>query len=210
MIKRGKTSASWSDLKEHKSKIACYEMKNTPSQKWCKQCWELRKIFRQKVWQKVTFNFHRFCQTLTGPVSKTTSVKYCLNTPRPRQNGHHFPDDIFKCIFLNEKIFISIKISQKFIPNGPINNIPALVQIMTWCQSGKKPLSESMMAYFTNAYMRHLAELISETKAPYNVKVQAQAAGGLLWYHEFEASHWISAELQPTWLPQIFRVCKFS
>ena len=27
-----------------------------------------------------------------------------LNTLRPRQNGHHFPDDIFKCIFLNENV----------------------------------------------------------------------------------------------------------
>ena len=25
-----------------------------------------------------------------------------INTLRPRQNGRHFPDDIFKCIFLNE------------------------------------------------------------------------------------------------------------
>ena len=25
-----------------------------------------------------------------------------LNTLRPRQNGRHFADDIFKCIFLNE------------------------------------------------------------------------------------------------------------
>ena len=26
----------------------------------------------------------------------------CINTLRPRQNGCHFPDDIFKCIFVNE------------------------------------------------------------------------------------------------------------
>ena len=32
-----------------------------------------------------------------------------LNTLRPRQNGCHFPDDIFKCIFLNENVKISIK-----------------------------------------------------------------------------------------------------
>ena len=28
---------------------------------------------------------------------------------------------------------------------GPINNIPALVQIMAWCRSGNKPLSEPML-----------------------------------------------------------------
>ena len=39
----------------------------------------------------------------------------------------------------------SIKISLKFVPMGPINNIPALVQIMAWRRPGDKPLSESMM-----------------------------------------------------------------
>ena len=50
---------------------------------------------------------------------------YMFNTLRPRQNGPHFPDDIFKCIFLNENVWISIRISLKFVPKGPINNIPA-------------------------------------------------------------------------------------
>ena len=68
-----------------------------------------------------------------------------LNTFRPRQNGRHFADDIFKCIFLNENVWIPIKISRKFVPKGPINNIPALVQIMAWRRPGDKPLSEPMM-----------------------------------------------------------------
>ena len=68
-----------------------------------------------------------------------------LNTLRPRQNGCHFADDTFKCIFLNENVRISIKISLKFVPMGPINNIPALVQTMAWCRPGDKPLSEPMM-----------------------------------------------------------------
>ena len=68
-----------------------------------------------------------------------------LNTLRPRQNGRHFPDYIFKCFFLNENVWIVIKISLNFIPNGPINNIPALVQIMAWRRPGDKPLSEPMM-----------------------------------------------------------------
>ena len=29
-----------------------------------------------------------------------------FNSLRPRQNGRHFPDDIFKCFFLNENIWI--------------------------------------------------------------------------------------------------------
>ena len=38
-----------------------------------------------------------------------------VNTFKPRQTGRHFADDI-----------------SKFVPKGPINNIPTLVQIMAW------------------------------------------------------------------------------
>ena len=64
---------------------------------------------------------------------------------RSRQDGRHFADDIFKCIFLNENVGIPIKISLKFVPKGPINNIPAMVQIMAWRRPGDKPLSEPMV-----------------------------------------------------------------
>ena len=69
----------------------------------------------------------------------------CVNSLRPRPNRRHVADDVFKCIFLNENVWIPIKISLKFVPKGPINNIPALVQIMAWRRSGDKPLSEPMM-----------------------------------------------------------------
>ena len=71
------------------------------------------------------------------------------NTLRPRKNGRHLPDDIFKCIFLNENVWnllnISLKCIPKCIPKFRINNIPALVQIMAWRRLGDKPLSEPMM-----------------------------------------------------------------
>ena len=66
-------------------------------------------------------------------------------TLMPRWDKCHFADDIFKYIFLNKNILSSIKISLKFIPKGPINNISSLVQIMAWWRSGSKPLSEPMM-----------------------------------------------------------------
>ena len=68
-----------------------------------------------------------------------------VNILRPRQNGRHFADDTFKCIFMNENVGISINISLKFVPKVVINNIPALVQIMAWRRPGDKPLSEPMM-----------------------------------------------------------------
>ena len=68
-----------------------------------------------------------------------------VNSLRPRQNGHHFADDNLKHIFLNENVRISIKISLNFVSTYPINNIPALVQIMAWRRPGNKLLSEPMM-----------------------------------------------------------------
>ena len=55
-----------------------------------------------------------------------------VNTLKPRQNGRHFADDMFKCIFLNENVWIPIEISLKFVPKCSINNNPALFQIMVW------------------------------------------------------------------------------
>ena len=78
----------------------------------------------------------------------STRPSQTINTLRPRQNERHFTDDTFKRIFLNENIRISIKISLKFVPMGPTNNNPALVQIMAWRRSGDKPLSEPMMVSF--------------------------------------------------------------
>ena len=72
-------------------------------------------------------------------------VKPLVNTLRPRQNGRYFPDDRFKCIFLNQNVWIPIKVSLEFVPEGSINNIPALVQMMAWHRQGDKPLSEPMM-----------------------------------------------------------------
>ena len=47
----------------------------------------------------------------------------------------------------------------KFVPQGPINTIAALVQIMARRRSGNKSFSEPMMAYFNVAYMRRLASM---------------------------------------------------
>ena len=76
---------------------------------------------------------------------KIKGFKQEVNSLRPRQNGHHFADDIFKCIFINGNVWFPIKISLKFVPWGLMNNIQALVQIMVWRRPGDKPLSEPRM-----------------------------------------------------------------
>ena len=61
------------------------------------------------------------------------------------QNGRHFADDTFRRIFLSENLRISLIFHWSYFPKGPINNIPALVQIMAWRRVGDKPLSEPML-----------------------------------------------------------------
>ena len=85
-------------------------------------------------------------QTSLQPVACLTER---VNTLRSRQHGRHYANDIFKCIFVNENFIISIKFSLKFVLKGPINNIPALVQIVAWRRPGDKPLSEPMMVSLT-------------------------------------------------------------
>ena len=63
--------------------------------------------------------------------------RHCnVDTLRPGQDGRHFADDIFKCIFFNKDLSILIKISLKFVLNGPFNHIPPLVQMMSWRRPG--------------------------------------------------------------------------
>ena len=59
---------------------------------------------------------------------------------RLRQNGQHFADDTLKCFYWHENVPLSVEISLKFVPRRL-----ALFQIMAWCLSGTKPLSETLM-----------------------------------------------------------------
>ena len=136
---------------------------------------EYQPTFNVREWSRFIFIYHQINSVNKGlklrSISEITPgllisfgwilTQYCLvrsdqrtitevnvsvfNTLRPKQNGRHFANAIFKCILLNENVWIPIKISLKFVPQGPINNIPALVQIMAWRRTGDKPLSEPMM-----------------------------------------------------------------
>ena len=64
---------------------------------------------------------------------------------------------IWKCIFMNENAWISIKISLKIIPKGPVDKMAGLVKIMAWRWTGDKPLYEPMMDQVADAYMHHSA-----------------------------------------------------
>ena len=60
-------------------------------------------------------------------------TRLITSTLRRRQDGRRFPDDIFKCIFLNENDKIPIQISIKFVPRSPIDNKPAPIHYLIQC-----------------------------------------------------------------------------
>ena len=99
-------------------------------------CWQpKRRIFFKQI-KAPRQNF--------GPKEIPSGVMNDINTLRPRQDGRHFPDDIFKCNFLNEDIWVSIKIPLKLVPSGPITGISSLVQTMACRLAGAQPLYEPM------------------------------------------------------------------
>ena len=87
-----------------------------------------------------TRNIMAYCNHIWG-----CSVASNLNIMGPRQDGRHFPDDIYKWIFFIENCCIWIKISLKYVPKSPIDNNLAFIQIMARHRPGDKPLSEPMI-----------------------------------------------------------------
>ena len=95
------------------------------------------------------YHIHGLGQERCNSIASALELHLSCTNPsilKQKQNDCHFPDDIFKCIFINGKLWILIIISLKFVPYGTINNMPALVQIMSWQRLGNKPLSEPMTA----------------------------------------------------------------
>ena len=122
---------------------------------WCSEQHALTPSQSACLYHKCAYNIYIYIYMTSSKRNDSSTASqisvhkhylyYCfIKTLRPKQNGRHFRDDICKCIFLNESIWMSIEISLKFVPKGPINNIPALVQIMAWRRSGERPLYEPM------------------------------------------------------------------
>ena len=53
--------------------------------------------------------------------AKQDFYRNSIHSSPPGQNGHIFADDIFRCIFMNEKFSILAKISLRSVPKGPIH-----------------------------------------------------------------------------------------
>ena len=100
------------------------------------------KVDKKSVWCSlininVIFNP---CLVTIHKISTSTAVTpqhlvvFTFNQP-PRQNAHHFADDISKRIFLNE--------NSRIFSKGPLDNKSAFVQVMAWCRLGDQYLSDT-------------------------------------------------------------------
>ena len=150
--KSGEISKPWDTCYEWSDRS---EIWHVPRWLWCRDlCQILERCNHSKTWShdfeiSQDLAVKRFTTQWLGALQQRhfqrfrCQVRWSLNTPR--QNGRHFADDILKCIFLNENIWISMKISLKFVPKGHIKDIPALVWKITWRRPGDKPLSEAMV-----------------------------------------------------------------
>ena len=58
----------------------------------------------------------------------------------------------------------------KIVPNGPSNNIPALVQLMSWCRPDDKPLSDPIWSDSRRIYTTSLG--LNELNRKYYVDIQ--------------------------------------
>ena len=75
---------------------------------------------------------------------------YAFNTLRPRQNGRQFPDNILKCTFLNENVWILIKTLLHFSPKGQIN------KIAVGSDNGLAPARWQAIIWTNNSLLTHI------------------------------------------------------
>ena len=140
---------------------------------------------------------------------KNTAVNHPINMAESRannQNGHALLRDRFFCditykpieaetrwlpfrtrhfqMHFNENVSIPIKISLKFVPKGPINNIPALVQIMAWRRPGDKPLSEPMMVSLLTHICVNQHQWVNIAKL-FSATQQVRSCSGPIHSHSF-------------------------
>ena len=79
-----------------------------------------------------------------------------------------------------------MKISLKFVPEGPTEYNPALVQIMALHQIGDKPLCEPKLTQFTDAYMHYQGTWVASPEWLYYYANATQTKGisKTKWYQD--------------------------
>ena len=94
----------------------------------------------------ILVRWHFCIESAPRTSSSTSLVTKCIHILRSKQNGCHVADNIFWCLFVNESNCI---FSLSFVPQGPIDNNAALVQIMA---RHPKATSHYLKQWWLNSY----------------------------------------------------------
>ena len=76
-------------------------------------------------------------------------LKCCCRLDKMADN---LADDIFRCIFVNENIWMLNKISSKYVWECQIDNKSTLIRVTAWRRAGDKPLPEPMDALVSDIF----------------------------------------------------------
>ena len=85
-------------------------------------------------------------------VTKVLFPNFFINSSPPDKMATILADNIFNCIFMNENDTIPIQLSLHYVSRSPIDNKPALAQVLAWRQIGNKPLPEPVMTHSVDTY----------------------------------------------------------
>ena len=107
---------------------------------------------------------------LTTKFAEYSCQAQIFNTLRPEQNGHHVADNISSAFFYSKLQYLDSNFIAVCSHLGLIDNALALVQVMAWCPSGNKPLSDPMLTQLTHICINQpqCVNEINKNKAQYH------------------------------------------
>ena len=103
-------------------------------------------LLQGKQASKYLSNWWRASSRLQVPYAYVSTSEFAffyldwVNILSPKQNGCHSGDGTFKATFLQWNMLNVIHISLKNIPEGPVDNYPALVQTVAWCPNRRQTI----------------------------------------------------------------------
>ena len=87
----------------------------------------------RKTWNQTDYVMHYSCRKINPLIPKKPKIFQLLDLSQSLTHWAetkccHFAVDIFKCIFVNENVWVSVW----FVPKVWLKNNPPMVQIMAW------------------------------------------------------------------------------
>ena len=116
-----------------------------------------------------------------------------------RQNSHYYANNIFKFVFLYGNCSILIEIFLRFVPEGPINKRPVLVQIMAWYRFGTNHNLNQWWSYIVTR--PHWIKTLKELSFSCMFRCQNICPLKVYFIHVWQLCGWVKKSL--VWIFQV-------